>query len=88
MINYTKYIRRLTICANERMEELLDARAIEEAAECWNHYSGWLAGATLVAGCITDSDLRDELDAMLDEIKRDMDAAYSRTVAGLGDENA
>ena len=88
MLNYTKYIRRLTICADERMSELLDARAIEEAAECWNHYSGWLAGAVLVAGCITDSDLRDELDAMLGEIERDMDAAYHRTVAGLGGEDA
>ena len=88
MLNYTKYIRRLTICANERMEELLDARSTEETAECWNACSGWLAGAELAAGCITDSDLRDELDAMLDEIKRDMDAAYSRTVAGLGGEDA
>lgn len=88
MLNYTKYIRRLTICADERMSELLDARAIEEAAECWNHYSGWLAGAELAAGCLTDSTLREELNEMLDGIKRDMDAAYSRTVAGLGGEDA
>lgn len=88
MLNYTKYIRRLTVCADARMKELLDARNIEEADECWKLCSGWIAGAELVAVCITDSTLRDELDEMLEEFRRVMNATHSMMLTRLGGESS